>query len=55
MEKKYESKALYSKKWAKQNVNVSLDRATIERLKIHLDGKQTIKSYIEDLIKNSNL
>lgn len=51
--KQYESKKEYSKKWAKSNINVSLDREVIESLKVHLCGNQTIKSYIESLIKDS--
>lgn len=51
--KQYKSKKEYSKKWASSNINVSLDRETVENLKNYLDGKQTIKSYIESLIKNS--
>lgn len=51
--KQYESKKAYSKKWAKSNVNVSLDREVIEQLKKSLNGRQTIKSYIEALIKNN--
>lgn len=51
--KQYESKKTYSKKWAISNVNVSLDREVIEQLKVSLGGRQTIKSYIEALIKNN--
>lgn len=54
MEKKeYKSKKEYSKKWAKYNINVSLNREIIDELKNSLNGTQTIKSYIESLIKNS--
>lgn len=54
MEKKiYESKKVYSKKWAKSNINVSLDRDVINELKERLNGSQSIKSYIENLIKKS--
>lgn len=55
MEKKeYKSKKEYSKKWAKSNINVSLNREIIYELKNYLNGTQTIKSYIESLIKNNN-
>jgi hypothetical protein len=49
--KKYDSKKVYSKEWAKYNVNVSLNRELINKLKIVLNDKQSIKSYIEDLIE----
>jgi hypothetical protein len=48
--KKYDSKKKYSIEWAKSNVNVSLNRELINKLKIVLNDKQSIKSYIEDLI-----
>lgn len=51
--KKYDSKKNYSQNWSKLNVNVSLDRELISRLKYILNDKQSLKSYIEDLIKNS--
>lgn len=51
--KKYESKKNYSRKWAKSNINVSLDREVVKQLKESLCGSQSIKSYIEDLIKSN--
>lgn len=56
MEKKkkkvYESTKVYNEKYNKQNLNVSLDRELLNRLKEHLDGKP-MKSYIENLIEKS--
>ncbi len=48
-------KKIYESKldWNKNNVNVSLDRELIAKLKESLDGRQSIKSYIEALIKNN--
>jgi hypothetical protein len=48
-------KKIYESKldWNKNNVNVSLDRELIDELKLSLGGRQTLKSYIESLIKNN--
>lgn len=52
----YESTKKYSKEYNKSNINVQLDRDLINSIKEKLNGKMTLKSYIESLIKiDSNL
>ena len=51
--KVYESKRIYGDKYNKENVNVQLNRELIDDLKKKLTKNQTMKSYIEELIKNS--
>lgn len=48
-------KKIYESKldWNRNNVNVSLDRELILKLKESLGDKQSLKSYIENLIKIS--
>lgn len=54
--KNYPSKIKYTKKWNKENVNVSLNRDIINKLKDRLSEGQTLKSTIEELIvKNYSL
>lgn len=36
------------------NVNVQLNRELIEKIKIKLDSKESIKSYLENLIRLDN-
>jgi hypothetical protein len=48
--KNYPSKIKYTKKWNKENVNVSLNRDIINKLKDRLSEGQTLKSIIEELI-----
>lgn len=50
--KVYESKKFYYLKYNKENISVQLNRELIEELKLTLSD-QSVKSYIEDLIKNS--
>jgi hypothetical protein len=52
IEKIKESKRKYGKKYNKANINVQLDRELIEAVKSKL-GEISLKSYIEDLIRNS--
>jgi len=47
------SKRIYGDKYNKENVNVQLNRELINELKEKLTKNQTMKSYIEKLIKNS--
>jgi hypothetical protein len=47
------SKRNYGDKYNKENVNVQLNRELINALKEKLNKNQTIKSHIEELIKNS--
>jgi len=49
----YESTKAYTKEYNKLNINVQLDRDLIKKVKDILDDKETIKSYIEDLIRRS--
>ena len=52
MEKKiYESKKTYSKKYNKENISIQLNRSLVQRLRENI-GDQSIKSYIENLIKS---
>ena len=52
----YDSTKKYSKEYNKSNINVQLDRDLINNVKEELNGKMTLKSYIESLIeKDSNL
>lgn len=52
----YDSTKKYSKEYNKSNINVQLDRDLINNVKEKLNGKMTLKSYIESLIKiDSNL
>jgi hypothetical protein len=51
--KVYESKRIYGDKYNKENVNVQLNRELINELKDKLTKNQTMKSYIEELIKNN--
>lgn len=53
IKKKYESSKIYSNKYNKININVQLDRKLIENLRNKLDNKQTIKEYIENLIRDN--
>jgi hypothetical protein len=56
MEKKkksdYKSTKEYNKKYNSENINVQLNRELINKVKDKLDGSNTLKSYIEELIKN---
>lgn len=49
----YESVKIYSKKYNKLNINVQLNRKLIDSLKIKLNKKQSLKDYIENLIKEN--
>jgi hypothetical protein len=52
----YDSTKKYTKEYNKSNINVQLDRDLINNVKEKLNGKMTLKSYIESLIKiDSNL
>jgi hypothetical protein len=52
----YDSTKKYTKEYNKSNINVQLDRDLINSIKEKLNGKMTLKSYIESLIKiDSNL
>lgn len=55
MEKKqYESKKIYGKKYNKINLNVSLDRELVLKLREKLSISNTsIKKFLEDYIKKS--
>jgi hypothetical protein len=46
------SKRKYGDRYNKENVNVQLNRELINKLKEKLNKGKSIKSYIEDLIKN---
>jgi len=48
------SKRNYGDKYNKENVNVQLNRELVEKIKLRIKNKQSIKSYIESLI-NENL
>jgi hypothetical protein len=50
--KTYESKKIYGKKYNESNINVQLDRELIMRLRDKIKPL-TIKSYLEDFIKNN--
>ena len=54
MEKKskkdYQSTKEYSKKYNKDNINIQINRNLISKLRKQI-GSETIKSYIENLIK----
>lgn len=45
------SKRKYGEFYNKVNVNVQLNRELILKLKEHLNGEFSLKSYIEDIIK----
>jgi hypothetical protein len=47
------SKRNYGDKYNKGNVNVQLNRELIEKVKLRIKNKQSIKSYIESLIKEN--
>ena len=47
------SKRNYGDKYNQKNVNVQLNRDLINQLKQKLNKDKSIKSYIEELIKNS--
>jgi hypothetical protein len=47
------SKRNYGDKYNKENVNVQLNRELIEKVKLRIKNKQSIKSYIESLIKEN--
>jgi hypothetical protein len=47
------SKRNYGDKYNKENVNVQLNRDLINKLKEKLDKQTSIKSFIENLIKNN--
>jgi hypothetical protein len=44
------SKRNYGDKYNKENINVQLNRELIDRLKLEIKNKKSIKSYIEELI-----
>lgn len=54
MEKKskkiYESKKNYAKLWNEKNINVTMDRELVDKLKTKI-GEQTLKSFLEDMIR----
>jgi hypothetical protein len=47
------SKRNYGDKYNKENVNVQLNRNLINKLKDKLNKETSIKSFIENLIKNN--
>lgn len=47
------SKRNYGDRYNKENVNVQLNRDLINQLKERLNKETTIKSFIENLIKNN--
>jgi hypothetical protein len=47
------SKRNYGDKYNKENVNVQLNRDLINKLREKLDKQTSVKSFIEDLIKNN--
>jgi hypothetical protein len=47
------SKRNYGDKYNKENVNVQLNRDLINKLKDKLNKETSIKSFIENLIKNN--
>jgi hypothetical protein len=48
--KDYQSTKEYSKKYNKENINIQINRNLISKLRKQI-GSETIKSYIENLIK----
>ena len=48
--KDYQSTKEYSKKYNKDNINIQINRNLISKLRKQI-GSETIKSYIENLIK----
>jgi hypothetical protein len=48
--KDYQSTKEYSKKYNKENINIQINRNLISKLRKRI-GSETIKSYIENLIK----
>ena len=49
----YESTKVYTKEYNKVNINVQLDRELINKLKVKLNGSISLKSYIEELLRNN--
>lgn len=53
MKKIYESKKIYSEKYNKSHKSIRINKELYERLKEYIDGKETIKDFIESLIEKS--